>query len=975
MKKRTRRLAMLLSVACVSTMMQPAIMTVYGTENDMLIETMSLEQNTISSQDLSLEDSNETVDEADDDQDGLINYWEEVMGTDKANPDTDGDGLNDYQEVYILGTDPLLVDTNEDGISDADTDSDGDGLTDLEEVQTETNPFLADSDNDGLTDLEERNNYGTDPVKVDSDGDGATDGFEVEHGYDPLAANVEFTVTVTSEDDICSLEVTGTGSVVESVVLTKTGSYTAEESVGAFSDIYEVTANGSFTKGILMFTTDAQKTEKPVVYSYNPENETMELTACTTSLVGDLAKTFITEPGKYILKSKTVIKEQENENIDAIEKSDLEVTVDMVETDTTEEITYLTMNDGTDSNEDGISDEYTKLLCDGTILTGGGNQVFGNLTYEEVQSKDDLDADKLLNGDEVKLAKAKDGHVYAVLNASPVLMDTDEDGIHDADDTAPFTTGLKDGVIGSLRVIGHHDNNAIFMEGHAYLVYTSYVDNQTVTVDNLYGAFYLNEDYRKAITEDPMLMLWSTTVAEQTPENDAYRDAVAFDMWHEQPAGTESIVLNRGEYVSIGDYNMVTWAKAISDALLNGESGTMMEYAAIQAAVEALTGKKVDVTYIMTHINYYIGLLSLESYIEDKDLINGNTDGGIWFNRELESQKYQYNQYPNNVYEIDVTQQQVDDMLTFVENNNYYSALSHNCSTVATGAWNAAVGYERDENGAYVTDANGNNVPNGLYLTAEGSGIFSIMDLPAVVSDNIIAISQDENVTEGAMLGELMVVRGCDVLNTVNTDVHNFEVYTKPDKGQEENLTITATSTETKKFRAEWNEIVNVDGYEISYAETADFKNAKKKDVAGSANTSYMVKSLTGGKTYYVRVRTYIKDASGKKVYGEYSNTASVICRPAAVKISTTKAVAAGKTMVKWIQEKNVSGYEVTYGTGKDLANSKTVTVKNAENVSTTIENLHKNQSYYVAVRAYVTEENGTKIFGDYGDVKKMKVK
>ncbi len=43
----------------------------------------------------------------DSDGDGLPNYYEIEHGLNKTNPDTDGDGYSDYEEVYILHTDPL----------------------------------------------------------------------------------------------------------------------------------------------------------------------------------------------------------------------------------------------------------------------------------------------------------------------------------------------------------------------------------------------------------------------------------------------------------------------------------------------------------------------------------------------------------------------------------------------------------------------------------------------------------------------------------------------------------------------------------------------------------------------------------------------------------------------------------------------------------------------------------------------------
>lgn len=64
-------------------------------------------------------------------------------------------------------------------------DSDRDGLTDAEEETLGTDPFEPDSDGDGLYDREEVKVYETDPLNPDTDSDGYLDGDEVEAGYDP----------------------------------------------------------------------------------------------------------------------------------------------------------------------------------------------------------------------------------------------------------------------------------------------------------------------------------------------------------------------------------------------------------------------------------------------------------------------------------------------------------------------------------------------------------------------------------------------------------------------------------------------------------------------------------------------------------------------------------------------------------------------------------------------------------------------
>ncbi len=80
------------------------------------------------------------------DQDGLPDF---------VDPDTDGDGVDNFVEI-AQGSNPLIagdLDTDSDGISNStDNDDDGDGINDLNEIAAGTNPLLKDSDNDGVND-------------------------------------------------------------------------------------------------------------------------------------------------------------------------------------------------------------------------------------------------------------------------------------------------------------------------------------------------------------------------------------------------------------------------------------------------------------------------------------------------------------------------------------------------------------------------------------------------------------------------------------------------------------------------------------------------------------------------------------------------------------------------------------------------------------------------------------------------------
>jgi hypothetical protein len=160
------------------------------------------------------------------DSDGLSDYRESnILGTDPNLADSDNDGLNDYVEVNSYSTNPTLNDTDSDGLSDGDevnsyssdpldsdsdddgladgaevntystdpndTDSDDDQLSDADEINTYlTNPNLSDTDSDQLSDYSEINSHLTDPNDSDSDGDGLGDGTEVNtYSTNPLAAD------------------------------------------------------------------------------------------------------------------------------------------------------------------------------------------------------------------------------------------------------------------------------------------------------------------------------------------------------------------------------------------------------------------------------------------------------------------------------------------------------------------------------------------------------------------------------------------------------------------------------------------------------------------------------------------------------------------------------------------------------------------------------------------------------------------
>ncbi len=121
----------------------------------------------------------------DSDGDGLANYFEAIIGTDKRNKDTDGDSLNDYYELNEVESNPLVFDSITPGISDGDVDSDGDGLSNAVEFIYSSDPKKVDTDSDKLNDYDEVHTYNTKPTDPDTDDDGIEDYDEIALGLNP----------------------------------------------------------------------------------------------------------------------------------------------------------------------------------------------------------------------------------------------------------------------------------------------------------------------------------------------------------------------------------------------------------------------------------------------------------------------------------------------------------------------------------------------------------------------------------------------------------------------------------------------------------------------------------------------------------------------------------------------------------------------------------------------------------------------
>ena len=267
--------------------------------------------------------------EMDSDEDGLPDYIEKEIGSDRYNPDTDGDGLPDGYEYFTLATDPKKVDTDDNGISDADEDFDEDGLSNLEEYNLGTDPFSKDTDNDGLSDYDEVNIYNTDPLKYDTDGDVVSDGDEIELGLDPNnpATNGypdnEYTTVQTVDENsealdyinniednpyTVSVEITAAGVAENNLSAGESGySYSILQNDAVLGVVPELSYSDglSVTDVVINFNIDANQTDTPIdnlmVFKYFEDTNMLLPIETTYNKTANTVSTHVDEVGTYCL--------------------------------------------------------------------------------------------------------------------------------------------------------------------------------------------------------------------------------------------------------------------------------------------------------------------------------------------------------------------------------------------------------------------------------------------------------------------------------------------------------------------------------------------------------------------------------------------------------------------------------------------------------------------------------------------------
>lgn len=188
-------------------------------------------------------------------------------------------------------------------------------------------------------------------------------------------------------------------------------------SAGIHTGLQQLKGDTSGNDRVILFMTDGDDTY--VSYDYNQliqEANDNKVTIYTIGL-GQVEDTILKKVaeetgGKYYYA-------EEAEDLESIFKKTEEDTIDFV----------------TDSNNDALSDYYTKYLCNAGPYVNGVKNPFSGLNYETVQASADCDSDGLLNGEEYHVDLLDDETIVFVMKSDPTKQDSDNDGLLDNSST------------------------------------------------------------------------------------------------------------------------------------------------------------------------------------------------------------------------------------------------------------------------------------------------------------------------------------------------------------------------------------------------------------------------------------------------------------------------------------------------------------------------------------------------------------
>lgn len=202
---------------------------------------------------------------------------------------------------------------------------------------------------------------------------------------------------------------------------------------------------------------------------------------------------------------------------------------------------------------------------------------------------------------------------------------------------------------------------------------------------------------------------------------------------------------------------------------------------------------------------------------------------------------------------------------------NFYDAQV--VATVNTLASNIQLRYDEELDTKY---------PNYI-CSAKAYFTRGLSSSPVTISNDQVTYKSSKPSVAKYKNGRLYLKKNGNYYMTVylnsNPAVSNTLEYTVSGLNKPKVTIKSIKSTKKKKLYVKWTKkISNASGYEIQYSTSKKFPKKKTKTVTvkGKKKISKTISKLKSKKKYYVRVRPYVNQGQGEKLYCSWSKTKSV---------------------------------------------------------------------------------------------------
>ncbi len=178
------------------------------------------------------------------------------------------------------------------------------------------------------------------------------------------------------------------------------------------------------------------------------------------------------------------------------------------------------------------------------------------------------------------------------------------------------------------------------------------------------------------------------------------------------------------------------------------------------------------------------------------------------------------------------------------------------------------------------------------------------------------------------------------------------------------NLKVKSKTNTTITFT--WKKQDGVDYYNIYKYDSNSDSYIHIASTDGNVN-NIKISKLPEGTYFRFKVTAVANGEEGSK-----SEPCKVVTNPRKVQTKLAKSNKKKKITFKW-KKTTGTGYQYQWSTSKNF--KKNYLTKTTKKTNVTISTSQSKKTYYVRVRAYKTHSNGTKYYGKWSTVKKVKVK